>query len=150
MSRIRVEASRVVDASPETVYQFLADYQVKHPSILPRESFVGYTVEEGGTGAGTVVSFRIRAGGRERSYRMRVSEPEPGRVLQEQDMDSSLVTRFTLTPADGNVRTNVSIVTQWQGGSGFGGFMERTFAPMAMRGIYTKELDRLAEAMKTD
>lgn len=148
MSGIRVEAKRTVDASPAAVYQFLTDYREKHPSILPPESFVGYTLEEGGTGAGTVISFRIRAGGRERPYRMRVSEPEPGRILQEQDMDSSLITRFTLTPADGNARTTVNIVTEWQGGRGFGGLMERTFAPMAMRGIYTKELDRLAEAVK--
>lgn len=148
MSGIHVEASRVVDAPTEKVYQFLADYRVSHPSILPPESFVGYHVEEGGTGAGTVISIRIRAGGRERAYRMRVSEPEPGRVLQEQDTASSLVTQFILTPADGSAHTNVSIVTEWQGGSGIGGFFERAFAPMAMRRIYLRELDLLAEAVK--
>lgn len=146
--RIRVVASRIVDAPIEAVYQFLQDYQVTHPSILPSESFIGYRVEEGGTGAGTVTSFRMRAGGRERPYRLRVSEPEPGRVLREQDMDSSLVTRFILTAMDGNTRTNVSIITQWQGGSGIGGFFERTFAPRATRGVYNRELDRLAAAVK--
>lgn len=149
MSGIRVEADRTVDAPPETVYRFLADYKVKHPSILPPESFVGYTVEEGGNGAGTVFSMRVRAGGRERPYRMRVSEPEPGRILQEQDIGSSLATTFTLLPVDGNAHTNVKIVTQWQGGSGIGGFMERTFAPMAMRRIYRRELDNLAAAIKS-
>jgi uncharacterized protein YndB with AHSA1/START domain len=146
---IHVEASRTVDAPPDEVYQFLVDYRTKHPSILPRASFVGYTVEEGGTGAGTVISFRVRAGGRERPYRMRISEPEPGRILQEQDTMSSLVTSFTLTPVAGNAQTNVTIETQWQGGSGIGGFMERTFAPMAMRRIYANELDLLAAAVKS-
>ena len=148
MSRIHVEASRIVDAPADAVYQFLRDYRERHPSILPPESFLGYTVEAGGVGADTVVSFRIRAGGRERFYRMHISEPDPGRVLQEQDTESSLTTTFTMTPVEGDARTNVRIATWWQGGGGIGGFFERTFAPTALRGIYSRELDRLAAALK--
>lgn len=148
MSGIRVEASRVVDAPAEVVYRFLADYRERHPSILPPRSFVGYKVEEGGNGAGTVISFRIRAGGRERPYRMRVSEPEPGQMLREQDTASSLATTFTVTPVAGNTQTMLSIQTQWSGGSGIGGFFERTFAPMAMRRIFRQELELLANAVK--
>jgi hypothetical protein len=148
MSGIRVEASRVVDAPAEVVYRFLADYRERHPSILPPGSFVGYKVEEGGNGAGTVISFRIRAGGRERPYRMRVSEPERGHMLREQDTASSLATTFTMTPVAGNTQTRLSIQTQWDGGSGIGGFFERTFAPMAMRRIFRQELELLANAVK--
>ena len=146
MSRIHVEASRVVDASPQDVYALLADYRTRHPQILP-DNFVGYRVEEGGQGAGTIVSFRVRAGGRERSYRMQVSEPEKGRVIQERDTMSSLVTTFTLDPEAGGKQTRVTIATEWEGAGGVGGFFERTFAPGAMRRIYDDELNRLAAAL---
>jgi len=40
-------------------------------------------------GAGTVHSFKMTAGGRARDFRMRVAEPDPGRVLTESDERSS-------------------------------------------------------------
>jgi polyketide cyclase/dehydrase/lipid transport protein len=147
MSNIQVEASRTIDAPAEIVYQFFKDYRERHPSILP-PAFHDYGVEEGGDGAGTVFHVNVRAGGRDRAYRMRVSEPNPGHVLQEKDIATSLTTTFTVTPVDGGARANVRIATQWSGASGIGGFMERTFAPGVMRRIYTEELDRLAAAVK--
>jgi Polyketide cyclase / dehydrase and lipid transport len=79
---------------------------------------------------------------RTRNYRMRVSEPEPGRTLVESDANSSLATTFNVEPRDG--RSVVRISTSWDGASGIGGFFERTFAPKAMRRIYLDELDRLS------
>src|SRR6478672_6893033 len=122
MARIQVEAERVIDAPADDVYALLSDYRQGHPSVLPPESFIGYKVEEGGRGAGTVVSFRIRAGGRERPYRMRVSEPTPGSMLVERDQTSSLETTFSLAPLSGGRRTRLRIRTEWQGGRGVGGF----------------------------
>ena len=147
MSQIHVEASRVVDASPQDVYALFADYRTRHPQILPPQNFVDYRVEEGGQGAGTIASFRVRAGGRERPYRMQVSEPEQGRVIQERDTTSSLVTTFTFDPEAGGKQTRVTIATEWEGAGGIGGFFERTFAPSAMRRIYDDELNRLAAAV---
>jgi hypothetical protein len=72
---------------------------------------------------------------------MRVAEPEPGRVLTESDMNSSLVTTFTVTPQD--AASHVEICTTWKGAAGIGGFFERLFAPRVMRGIYADELERL-------
>lgn len=143
MGTIHVEAEQAVDAPADRIYAFLADYRASHPGILPKEHFLDYHVEEGGMGAGTVVSFRFKAGGRERAYRMKVSEPTPGRVLREDDTGSTLVTTFTVTPIDGGRASNVRIVSEWQGGKGIGGFMERTFAPGALRRIYGQELDLL-------
>ena len=57
--------------------------------------------------------------GRTREYRMRVTEPEPGRVLTESDMNSNLVTTFTVTPQ--NAASRVEIYTPWKGAAGIGG-----------------------------
>ncbi len=91
-----------------------------------------------------MVSFRLRAGGRERPYRMRVSEPVRGRTLTESDLDSSLITTWTVTPLDDGQRTQVRIATMWEGGSGLGGFFERIFAPLGLRRIYDQILASLA------
>lgn len=141
MGVIEVVAEGDVAAPPATVYQWLADYGGVHPRLLP-EAFSGYQVDEGGTGAGTVVSFTVTVGGRSRQYRMQVSEPEPGRVLRETDSGSSLVTDFTVSPQGAGSRVRIS--TTWQGSGGIGGFFERRFAPGALRRLYADELGRIA------
>lgn len=140
MADIRVAAQRQIDAPADDVYAILADYREQHPRILP-DAFSDYRVESGGTGAGTIVSFRLTAGGRSRSYRMEVSEPEPGRVLQESDQTSHLVTTFRVIPEITNCL--VQIETVWPGSGGVGGFFERTFAPRVLKRIYINELERL-------
>jgi hypothetical protein len=147
VSRIHAEAERVVNARAPEIYALLSDYRTGHPSILPPEHFLDYTVEQGGQGAGTVVRFRVRAGGRERPYRMEVSEPDPGRLLAERDSTSSLLTTFTLTPVGNGAQTRLRITTEWEGAHGVGGFFERTFAPLALRRIYEKELNLLSAAV---
>jgi uncharacterized protein YndB with AHSA1/START domain len=140
MAKINVSAERAIGAPAETVYGYLADMSEHHPKFLP-PAFSDFQVETGGVGAGTVTRFKVTAGGRTREYRMEVSEPEPGRVLQESDTGSSLVTKFTVTPEGDSSR--VRIETTWDGAGGIGGFFERTFAPRVMRGIYDDELSRL-------
>lgn len=146
MGTIEVTAQRRIGAPADAVYGWLADYAVHHQRFLP-DAFTGYTVESGGVGAGTVVSFTVTAGGRSRPYTMRVSEPEPGRVLEESDANSSLVTTFVVTP-DG-AGSAVAITTRWNGAGGVGGFFERRFAPGAMRRIYLDELERLDAYART-
>ena len=140
MAMIHVAAEREIGAPAESVYRYLADMREHHPNFLP-PAFSGFTVEAGGVGAGTITRFKVQAGRRVREYRMQVSEPEPGRVLTESDMNSSLVTTFTVEPrGDGSL---VKITTGWQGAGGVGGFFERLFAPPVMRRLYQDELQRL-------
>ncbi len=146
MSLIHVEVERAIDASPAEVYRFLADYSDKHPTILT-SNFLDYKVEKGGIGAGTVISFRLHAGGRERPYHMEIEEPEKGKVLRERDTNSSLVTTWTVNQGANSQQSRVSIQTEWEGASGMGGFFERTFAPVGMRGIYNEILGRLAQTL---
>ncbi len=131
-----------MDAPPATVYGYIADMREHHPKFLPPE-FSDFHVESGGVGAGTVVRYKVTAGGRTRDYRMTVAEPEPGKVLTETDANSSLVTTYTVTP-NGEDASVVKILTTWDGASGVGGFFERLFAPAAVRKIYADGLDRLS------
>jgi uncharacterized protein YndB with AHSA1/START domain len=139
MGTIRVAAERTIDAAPDAVYGCLADMH-QHARILP-PAFSDFRVEHGGVGAGTVISYTFSAGRRTRQYRMEVGEPEPGRVLTESDTNSSLVTRFTVSPE--GARSLVQIETTWEGAGGIGGFFERTFAPRVLQGVYADELERL-------
>jgi Polyketide cyclase / dehydrase and lipid transport len=147
MRRIHVEASAVIGARPEEVYTILADYRNGHPQILPREHFRDLQVEAGGRGTGTILRFRVRIGAIERFYRMLVSEPEPGRVLVEADIESDLTTTFTVTPINNGHKANVQIATEWDAPHGFGGLIEQMLTPFMMRRIYNKELRQLAAVM---
>jgi hypothetical protein len=142
MAHIHVQAEQTVNARPEEVYAFLKDY-TKRPQILT-DNYLNYTVEEGGIGAGTVVTYRLHAARRERGYRIQVSDPGTGQTLQESDTGSSLVTSWTITPIANNQQTRVQITSDWEGGKGVGGFFEKTFAPLGLKRIYTEILGKLA------
>jgi uncharacterized protein YndB with AHSA1/START domain len=142
MGQVFVKNERTIPASPETVYAVLADYREKRPLILT-PNFLDYKVESGGQGSGTIVSYRLRAANRERAYRMRVDEVVKGQELMERDRNSSLVTTWTVSPKDDGRQTHVQVTTQWEGGSGVGGFFERTFAPLGLHRIYDQMLDML-------
>ncbi len=146
MSLVFASSERVIAARPDDVYTTLVDYRTQHPRILTA-NFLDYRVEEGGLGNGTVISFHLRAAGRERAYRMRISESVPGKVITEQDSNSSLVTTWTLSPLDNGQHTKVRVSTEWQGGTGVGGFFERTFAPLGLQRIYAQILERLSNQM---
>jgi hypothetical protein len=148
MGQVTAQTERLVPASPRHVRAFLADYRNNRPRILPPEYFRDYRVEQGGDGAGTVISYRMRAGGRERSYRMRVEEAAAGGPLVESDTESSLVTTWTLTPVADGERTLVGLASRWEGAGGIGGLFERMFAPRALRRIYDEVLKRLSEAVQ--
>jgi Polyketide cyclase / dehydrase and lipid transport len=140
MAKVQVSAQGLVHAPAEVVYGYIADMREHHPNFLP-PAFSGFDVESGGIGAGTIIRFSLSAGGRTRHFRNEVAEPEPGRVLTESDTTSSAVTTFTVTPAGDN--SAVRIASEWNGAGGVGGFLERTFAPRVMRGIYADQLSRL-------
>jgi uncharacterized protein YndB with AHSA1/START domain len=140
MAVIQVKAEHTVNAPAEAVYGYIRDMHA-HSKFLP-PAFSDFHVESGGIGTGSVIRFKVTAGGRTRNYHMTVDEPEPGRVLRESDQNSSLITKFIVDPAVSG-SSLVQISTTWQGAGGIGGFFERTFAPRAMRAIYEDELQRL-------
>jgi Polyketide cyclase / dehydrase and lipid transport len=148
MSRIHVTSERVVDAQPEVVYEVLKDYQVKRPQILT-PNFLDYTVEKGGHGTGTEVRYRLRSARRERPYHIRVDEPLKGWVLRERDQNSSLVTTWTLSPENDGQRARIRVDSEWEGGTGVGGFFERTFAPFTLSRIYGKMLEMLRSQVQS-
>jgi hypothetical protein len=139
MSQVSTSSSRTIAASPRAVYSVLADYVEHHPHILP-PSITDLVVEEGGLGEGTVIRFAMTTAGRTQQFRQRVAEPEPGRVLQEIDMDGDVVTTFTVDPAPSGC--TVTIMTTWPA-RGVQGLVERFVAPRLLRKQYDKELARL-------
>lgn len=138
MAEIYVTASGTVGAPAADVYRYIADYRQHHPRFLP-PAFSDFRVEQGGVGAGTVVSFRVTAGGSTRAHRDVVAEPEPGRVLTESN-DAGKLTTFTVTPAGGG--SQVKIETRWPT-AGLRGLVERLLAPRLLRAIFVDELARL-------
>ncbi len=148
MRQIKVKAEAVLDARPEDVYATIADYRKGHPSILPKESLYDLQVEEGGYGAGTVMRFKARVLGVEQSFHQLVSEPEPGRILVEQDIDSvqNVTTTFKVIPVEQGQKSHVEISTTMNISPDLKGFVERVVVTMFNPPIYRKEL-KLLEAV---
>jgi ribosome-associated toxin RatA of RatAB toxin-antitoxin module len=144
MSQINVAVSKTINAPANQVYSILADYRNHHPHILPQAYFTGLEVEEGGTGEGTVFRATLQVMGQKQSFRMRVTEPEPGRVMAENDLDTGLVTTFTVEPRGDN-RSEVTIATTFQPSPGLRGLLERLITPMLLQRIYRQELQQLEE-----
>lgn len=147
MSKIYAEASQIIDATPEAVYALLSDYKEGHPLILPPQHFGPLTVEKGGQGAGTVMNVEIRAFGNKTTYHLIVSEPEPGRVLVEKDIEQDVTTTFTVDPVNDGRQANVTIGTEFVTAKGLAGVMEKLMTPPVMRMIYKKELRQLNDVL---
>lgn len=147
MKQIEAQSTAVLDARPEDVYATIADYRQGHPNILPKRNLYDLQVEEGGYGAGTTIRFKSRMYGNEQSFYQRVSEPEPGRVLVEQDIDSprNEASIFTVLPVEQGRKAQVTIATTMNSSRGLTGVIERSIVPPALRRIYREEL-RLLEA----
>src|SRR5687768_12172246 len=144
MSRVHAEATATINAEPELVYNIIADYKDGHPRILPEEYFSDLRVEEGGQGEGTVITFDMKVAGNMTSYRMRVEEPQPGRVLVERDLNSDTKTTFTVSPV-GRGKSLVKIEIDWMGSGGLKVLIERVAAPGMLRKVYEAELRKLED-----
>ncbi|HEY3342025.1 MAG TPA: SRPBCC family protein, partial [Anaerolineae bacterium] len=129
------------------VYAILADYRAGHPNILPKAYFKSLVVEQGGQGAGTVIHVQLSVMGIRRESHMRVSEPEPGRVLAETDLQTGLVTTFIVDPAPGGQST-LRISTDWESAPGLAGWLDRTFTPLVLRHIYTLTLRTVNDTLQ--
>ena len=138
--KISASAQRHIDAPADRVYRYLADFREHHPKFLPPQ-FGDLEVETGGVGAGTVHGFSLTLGGTKAEYRVRVGEPEPGRVLIESDPSRLMLTTFTVD-RDLDGTSLVTIHTRWHT-AGFRGFVERLVAPRLLRRVYRAELNLL-------
>jgi hypothetical protein len=144
MGQVVATAERIVRAPADRVRAALADYAGTRSRVLP-EQFSDYRLEAGGQGSGTRVHWRFAATSRRvRDQLVEVSEPDG--TLVERDTRSSMVTTWTVTPADAGTST-VRVRTTWDGAGGIGGFFERTFAPRGLRRVYDDLLGRLEQEL---
>jgi hypothetical protein len=125
----------------------LANYRTQHPRIMPAPPFSDLEVEAGGVGAGTVFHITVRMLGRRQRLHMRVAEPEPGRVLTETNLDTGVVTEFTVAPRDGGSRTVVQMSSEWETAGGLRGLADRLVTPRLMGRIFAKQLRQLDQYM---
>jgi len=148
MGQIKAKAAAVLEARPEDVYATIADYREGHPNILPKENLYDLQVEQGGYGAGTIIRFKARILGIEQSIRHRVSEPEPGRILVEQDIDSiqNEINTFTVTPLEQGQKSHVEIAIVMDASPGLKGLVERVVILSIFPSMLRKEL-KLLEAV---
>ena len=146
MSTYTITASRRIPAPAATVYAIFADYHVAHPQVCPPKYFRNFVVQQGGTGAGTVLTFEMIAFGKARPTRCEVSEPEPGRVLSEWYPDTGIRTNFIIEPRDDGRACEVTFETHVPrrgglAGALFGG-IERALTTSFLHKVYAEELER--------
>jgi Polyketide cyclase / dehydrase and lipid transport len=144
MNWLRAEASHVIDARPEQVYAVLSDYRVGHPAVLPRPYFTDLIVEKGGQGAGTVVRGSVKLFGKEFPFHQLVSEPEPGRILLETDIETGQWSTFTFEPLNGGTQTRLTIASEFPPSRGIMGLVERLTKASVIRRLYKQELRNIA------
>ena len=142
MSTYQVNVSAMIDAPASDIYSLLADYHEGHRAILPARYFTEMTVTQGGYGAGTAVTVHMNVFGAKVIYHLEVTEPEPGRVLQEEDVKLGIVTTFTVEPIN-DTQSQVTIVTTASASSGLKGWLEKLMNPAITRRIYREELAQL-------
>jgi hypothetical protein len=142
MAKVIARSSRELAVAPERVLEFLRDYRER--SKILTDNYSAYRVEQGGRGDGTVIGYHFAAGGRERDYRLRVQEADG--ALQEHDQLSSFVSTWSVAPA--STGSTVTLEASWDGAGGIAGIFEGLFAPMGLRRIYGRVLERLATAIE--
>lgn len=91
-------------------------------------------------GAGTVVNFAMRILGQTQRFRSLITEPEPGCLLVETDIQSQLPTSFHVVPIGDGLQTRVTISTELKGRT----WLEGLFAKFMLQRIYRQELELLA------
>jgi hypothetical protein len=139
-----VSASKIINAPAGQIYNLIADYREGHTAILPKSYFSALEVEEGGYGEGTVIRYQMRILGRTRSFRARITEPDPGCTLLETDLNSNISTSFTVWSIGHRNHARVTIMTVLKHHGLVEGFLARIFLTY----VYRQELELLARVMK--
>lgn len=139
MGQVRVSAERVIDAPAKEIYRYIADYRQHHPRFLP-PAFSNFTVEEGGYGAGTVLSFDFTVGNRTQHVRQQVEEPEPSHMIVERTLNQPQVTTFVVRPEGARTHVRIEMVRETRG---FRGIVERLLMPRLLLPVFRQELELL-------
>ncbi len=140
-----VTRSARIDAPPDRIYGIIRDYHHGHPSILPKQ-FSNMRVEEGGVGAGTRIRFDVTVLGQTQHFLAVVSEPEPGRVLVEKNLEpTGSVTTFVVDLERDGRGANVTIRTELSSRPGLAGRLERYMTAKVLQSMYLAELKKLAD-----
>jgi hypothetical protein len=139
---VSIEARAIIRARAHEAYRVLADYRRHRPHILPRPPFEGLEVLQGGVGAGTRIKVTMRVLGQQHKAILDVTEPEPGRVLEERDAASGLVTRFSVEPLTAESAV-VEIQTNWPKAATLEQRIEARMAAAFLRNAYRRELGNL-------
>ena len=148
MAKHSLSASALIAVSVKSTYDLIANYRDGHPRILPKPYFVSLNVEQGGYGAGTVINFQMKLLGRIQSFHAMITEPEPGRILVETNLNSGIVTTFTVDPRAGGQHCFVTITTTTEVPDGVAGKIQGWLTAQLLRPIYEKELRQLAAVAK--
>ena len=150
MAQHRVSASALIPAPAAKVYALIADYRNGHLRILPKPYFVSLTVDKGGVGAGTVITFQMKLMGRLQTFHSVIAEPEPGRVLTETDINTpSTISTFTVEPRAGGDQAFVTITTDTEVPEGLAGRIQGWLTTRLLHPVYVKELAQLATVAQT-
>ncbi|MBK7893623.1 MAG: SRPBCC family protein [Anaerolineaceae bacterium] len=149
MNQYELSVSRVINAPAAAIYAVFADYAYGHTAVLPKPYFTGMTVTKGGYGAGTEIIVNMNVMGTKVTYNMVVTEPEPGRVLQEEDKAAGVLTTFTVDPVNNGQAANVTLHTRARTAPGLRGWLEKLITPPISRKIYNEELDLLEKHLAT-
>ena len=148
MSRMQASATRILDAEPAAVWDAITDFSGARPKMLP-DNYQDYRVERGVDGAGVVLCYTLRAGGREREYRMQVEVITPGQELLERDLGSTYTTRWQVERVGPGAHARVNLSSAWESrATGINGFFERRFAPLGVRRIHQETLVRLGQLLR--
>ena len=140
-----VASSAEIRSPAGAAYGIIADYRHGHPHILPPQYFSSLEVEQGGTGEGTILRFRMHAFGKTQDCRASITEPEPGRVLVETVTEpGGVVTTFTVEPTAQGRHCRVTISTALTARRGLAGLLERSMTRAFLRRVYARELRLLA------
>jgi hypothetical protein len=139
MGTVTAVAEASFTQTPDVVFTAVQDYRTTRPELLP-EQYTDYAVLDGGSGVGTVVTWRLHAT-KKRVRHVVADVRADGNTLIETDQNSSLVTRWEVEPHGAG--STVRITTTWNGAIGIGGFFERTFAPRGLAKIYADVLQNL-------
>jgi hypothetical protein len=149
-STYNVRATARLAAAPSRVYSTIADYRNGHPRILPPQ-FTSLTVAKGGIGQGTEIDFAMNVWGRTYDFHAIVTEPEPGRVLVEQNSGANAgVTTFIVDPGSTPQESVVTISTEMPYKPGLFGALERYVTRKVMLPMYAEELRKLEAVARAD
>ena len=145
MGQVSASSAILIDATPETVLNAVADYRELRPRILSSH-YSQYRVLQGGQGQGTVAKWKLQAT-KSRVRDIHADVDVAGHTVIEKDANSSLVTNWTVAPAGPG--SSVTVKTTWNGAGGIKGFFEKTFAPLGLGRIHAEVLANLKKRVET-